>query len=117
MLVAGAGIYTAYKMYIVKTELPTVLANKYKTAYELIFNKYYVDEFYDAVVVEPIKDGSTLLWTEVDNKVVDGAVNGSAGLVAWLSAHFRKLETGFLQNYALAIVLGVVLIVGYLVGL
>ena len=42
---------------------------------------------------------------------------GSAGVVAWLSAHIRKLETGFLQNYALAIVLGVALIVGYLVGL
>ena len=48
--------------------------------------------------------------------MVDGAVNGSAGTIAWLSAHLRKLETGFLQNYALAILLGVVLIAGYLIG-
>ncbi|MBM4294930.1 MAG: NADH-quinone oxidoreductase subunit L, partial [Deltaproteobacteria bacterium] len=79
-------------------------------------NKYYVDELYDATVVEPIKSGSDFLWKGVDDKVVDGAVNGSAGMVAWLSAHLRKLETGFVQNYALAILIGVVLITGYLIG-
>ena len=117
MLVAFAGIFVAYRMYIRKPDLPAFLAQKYRVAYELIFNKYYVDEIYDMAVVEPIKDSSNFLWTGVDDKVVDGAVNGSAGVVAWLSAHIRKLETGFLQNYALAIVLGVALIVGYLVGL
>jgi NADH-quinone oxidoreductase subunit L len=117
MLVAVVGIYVAYRMYIRKPELPAVMAQKFKVAYDLIFHKYYVDEIYDMAVVEPIKDSSTFLWKGVDNQVVDGAVNGSAGVVTWLSAHFRKLETGFLQNYALAIVLGVALIVGYLVGL
>ena len=117
MLVAIAGIYVAYRMYIRKPDLPGLLVKKYRVAYELIFNKYYVDEIYDMAVVDPIKESSNFLWTGVDNKVVDGAVNGSAGVVAWLSAHIRKLETGFLQNYALAIVLGVALIVGYLVGL
>ncbi|MEW6386916.1 MAG: NADH-quinone oxidoreductase subunit L [Thermodesulfobacteriota bacterium] len=116
MAVAGAGIYTAYKMYIKQPELPTVVAEKYQTAYELLYNKYFVDEIYDAAIVEPIKEGSNFLWTGVDNQVVDGAVNGSAGVVAWLSAHLRKLETGFLQNYALAILIGVTLVVGYLVG-
>jgi NADH-quinone oxidoreductase subunit L len=52
----------------------------------------------------------------VDDKGVDGAVNGSAGIIAYLSAHLRKLETGFVQNYALAILLGVVVITGYFVG-
>ena len=64
----------------------------------------------------PLKEGSDFLWHGVDENVVDGAVNGSAGLVAWLSGHIRKLETGFVQNYALAILLGVVLIAGYLIG-
>ncbi|MEJ2226161.1 MAG: NADH-quinone oxidoreductase subunit L [Syntrophobacterales bacterium] len=117
MAVAFAGIFVAYRMYIRKPDLPAVLAKKFRVAYELVFNKYYVDEIYDMAVVEPVKESSNFLWTGVDDKVVDGAVNGSAGVVAWLSAHIRKLETGFLQNYALAIVLGVALIVGYLVGL
>jgi NADH-quinone oxidoreductase subunit L len=116
MAVAGIGIYTAYKLYMLRPDLPGWLAEKFKVPYDLIYNKYYVDQIYDTIIVEPIKDGSTLLWTEVDNKVVDGAVNGSASTVAWLSGHLRRLETGFLQNYALAIVLGVTLVVGYLLG-
>jgi NADH-quinone oxidoreductase subunit L len=117
MTVAVLGIITAYRMYIKDTEIPNKLAQKYRIAYDLIFHKYYVDEIYDMTVVEPIKESSNFLWQGVDVQVIDGTVNGSAGLVAWLSSHFRKLETGFLQNYALAIVLGVALIVGYFVGL
>jgi len=116
MAVAVAGIFTAYKMYIKRPELPTVVTEKIPTIYDLVYHKYYVDEIYDAAVVEPIKNGSDFLWHGVDEKVVDGAVNGSAGTVAWLSEHLRKLETGFLQNYALAILIGVVLIAGYLIG-
>jgi len=116
MLVAVVGIFVAYKMYIKKPELPDQVAAKYPTAYDYIYNKYYVDELYDATVVEPVKAGSDFLWLGVDDQVVDGAVNGSAGVIAWLSAHLRKLETGFVQNYALAILLGMVLITGYLIG-
>jgi NADH-quinone oxidoreductase subunit L len=116
MAVAAVGIYTAYKAYILSPDLPNLVAEKFRLVYDLVYHKYYVDEIYDTIVVEPIKEGSNLLWTEVDTKVVDGAVNGSAGTVAWLSAHLRKLETGFLQNYALAILLGLVLVAGYLIG-
>ncbi len=116
MGVAAIGIYTAYKAYILTPDLPTIVTEKFRLIYDLIYHKYYVDEIYDTIVVEPIKEGSNLLWTEVDAKVVDGAVNGSAGVVAWLSGHIRKLETGFLQNYALAILLGLVLVAGYLIG-
>ncbi|MBW1992627.1 MAG: NADH-quinone oxidoreductase subunit L [Deltaproteobacteria bacterium] len=116
LTVAAIGIYIAYKFYILNPDLPGWLAEKFRVPYDLIYNKYYVDEIYDTIVVEPVKTGSTLLWLQVDDKVVDGAVNGSAGTVAWLSAHLRHLETGFLQNYALAIVLGVALVTGYLLG-
>ncbi len=116
MAVAAVGIYPAYKFYILKPDLPTIMADKFPVLYDYIYNKYYVDELYDATVVEPTKAGSDFLWHGVDDKVVDGAVNGSAGVIAWLSAHLRKLETGFVQNYALAILVGVVLITGYLIG-
>jgi NADH-quinone oxidoreductase subunit L len=116
MAVAAAGIYTAYKMYIKRPELPEKVTQKIPVIYDLVFHKYYVDEIYDATVVEPIKNGSDFLWHGVDNNVVDGAVNGSATTIGWLSSHLRKLETGFVQNYALAILIGVVLITGYLIG-
>ncbi len=116
MAVAGVGIFIAYKCYIKKPELPDRVVAKFPVVYEYIYNKYYMDEFYDAAVVEPIKDGSNFLWHGVDETVVDGAVNGSASTVVWLSDHLRKLETGFVQTYALAILMGVVVIAGYLIG-
>jgi NADH-quinone oxidoreductase subunit L len=116
MAVAAAGIYLAYKMYMKQPELPEKVTEKIPVVYDLVYNKYYVDEIYDAAVVEPIKSGSDFLWHGMDEKVVDGAVNGSATTVGWLSSHLRKLETGFVQNYALAILIGVVLITGYLIG-
>ncbi|MBM4274230.1 MAG: NADH-quinone oxidoreductase subunit L [Deltaproteobacteria bacterium] len=116
MAVAAVGIYTAYKCYVKTPELPEKITEKFPATYDYVYNKYYVDELYDATIVEPIKQGSDFLWKGVDDKVVDGAVNGSAGTVAWLSGVLRKLETGFVQNYALAILIGVVLVTGYLIG-
>jgi NADH-quinone oxidoreductase subunit L len=116
MAVAAAGIFMAYKFYIKKPELPEVVTEKIPVIYDLVYNKYYMDEIYDATVVEPIKNGSDFLWHGVDENVIDGAVNGSATTVGWLSSHLRKLETGFVQSYALAILIGAVLVTGYLIG-
>jgi NADH-quinone oxidoreductase subunit L len=116
MAVAAAGIYMAYKFYIAKPALPEKVTEKIPVIYDLVYNKYYVDEIYDATVVEPIKNGSEFLWHGVDENIIDGAVNGSATTVGWLSSHLRKLETGFVQSYALAILIGAVLVTGYLIG-
>jgi NADH-quinone oxidoreductase subunit L len=116
MAVAASGIFLAYKFYIKKPELPQVVTEKIPVIYDLVYHKYYVDELYDATVVEPIKNGSDFLWHGVDETVIDGTVNGSATTVGWLSSHLRKLETGFVQSYALAILIGAVLVTGYLIG-
>ncbi len=116
MGVAGIGIFIAYKMYIKQPELPAQVTAKVPGLYDLIYNKYYVDEIYDATVVEPIKNGSVFLWQEADSKVIDGAVNGTASVVDRLSLVIRKLETGYVQNYALGILIGVAVITGYYLG-
>jgi len=116
MAVGLLGILLAYKMYVKQPELPGVVTAKIPALYDLVYNKYYVDEVYDATVVEPIKNGSVFLWQEVDAKVVDGAVNGSASLVTWISSVVRKVETGYVQNYALAVLVGVAIITGYYLG-
>jgi NADH-quinone oxidoreductase subunit L len=116
MGVALVGIFLAYKMYIKQPELPEKVTEKVPGLYDLIYNKYYVDELYDATVVEPIKNGSVVLWKEADSKIIDGAVNGTASFVEKLSAVIRKLETGYVQNYALGILIGVAIITGYYLG-
>jgi NADH-quinone oxidoreductase subunit L len=116
MGVAIVGIFLAYKMYIKQPELPEKVTEKVPGLYDLIYHKYYVDELYDATVVEPIKNGSVVLWKEADSKVIDGVVNGTAGFVEKLSSVIRKLETGYVQNYALGILIGVAIITGYYLG-
>ncbi|MFA4904133.1 MAG: NADH-quinone oxidoreductase subunit L [Desulfobaccales bacterium] len=116
MAVAASGIYMAYKFYMKRLDLPEKVVEKIPVVYDLVYHKYYMDEIYDATVVEPLKNGSEFLWHGVDENVIDGAINGSATTVGWLSNNLRKLETGYVQQYALAILVGVVLVTGYLIG-
>jgi len=77
-------------------------------------NKYYVDEAYDAAIVQPIRIISEEgLWRGVDVHVIDGAVNGVGEAVGGASELLRRLQTGSVRAYAASLFLGVVLIVGY----
>ncbi|HDL17865.1 MAG TPA: NADH-quinone oxidoreductase subunit L [Bacteroidetes bacterium] len=110
------GIGLAYLMYIKKTDLPGLVSRRIKPVYQLVFNKYYVDEIYNALVVQPIKNVSDyLLWKFVDVKLIDGTVNGTGYLVRFAGRSLRTIQTGFVQNYALVFILGVVLLLLYVV--
>ena len=82
--------------------------------YRLLLNKYYVDEVYDATVVQPIKIVSEEgLWRGVDARVVDGAVNGTGQIVGAMAAVLRLLQNGSVKAYAASTFLGVVAILAY----
>jgi NADH-quinone oxidoreductase subunit L len=139
-----AGILLAALFYLepFKSKLPAFLnpdtiGQKFKKIYTLMYNKYYVDELYDAMVVNPIKRLSQYCFS-FDLSVIDGIVNGAAWftrLTAWLSHKFdiyivdglvnslatlidfnsgfwRRIQTGFLQNYALIFFIGLLVLVG-----
>ncbi|HEY7912603.1 MAG TPA: NADH-quinone oxidoreductase subunit L [Blastocatellia bacterium] len=83
---------------------------------KLLEDKYYVDEVYDATVVEPVKVGSTkLLWRIIDVKIIDGAVNGAGALASKIGDIFRSLQTGLARSYVALVVLGALIIIGYFV--
>ncbi|OGW18158.1 MAG: hypothetical protein A3K09_02435 [Nitrospinae bacterium RIFCSPLOWO2_12_FULL_47_7] len=65
-----------------------------------------IDELYDATIVNPAIEGSFFLWRICDAKGVDGAVNGVAQVVGWLSNQARAYQSGFVRNYALFMVIG-----------
>jgi NADH-quinone oxidoreductase subunit L len=75
--------------------------------------KYYVDELYDAVIVQPIRRGSESIWRRFDVLVIDGIVNGLGSLTLRMSNFVRRAQTGVIQNYAAVILLGVILIIFY----
>lgn len=114
LAIAVLGILLAYRMYLKKPELADRAAERFKGLYAMIVNKYWVDEIYDRLFVAPLVGLSIFLWKFVDNILVDGTVNGVAFLFRGGSEVFKRLQTGNVQNYALSILGGIVLIVGYL---
>jgi len=114
LIIALGGLGLAYYMYLKNPSLPKRLAERLKLLYHLICNKWFVDEIYDFLFVNPIKRGSTVLWQFFDAKVVDGVVNGSAWVIQWVSSVLKRIQTGYVQNYALSILVGVGAIIFYL---
>jgi NADH-quinone oxidoreductase subunit L len=104
--IAVVGIALAHRFYVTSPDLPQRLKEKFRRAYSILFNKYYVDEIYDSVFVRPVFALAAALWRYMDALVIDGAVNGTAGAVELGSRALRRLQTGRLQNYALSIALG-----------
>jgi NADH-quinone oxidoreductase subunit L len=113
-LVALAGIGLARFLFLSQPGIAGQWAQRFAGGYRLLLNKYYVDELYDAVFVQPIKRLSTrLLWRGVDAGFIDGTVNGVGLVVRGWSAVLRRLQTGSMRAYAMSTFLGVVVIVGY----
>ena len=83
----------------------------------LLEHKYYVDEAYDAAIVQPIKVGSiNLLWKIIDVRIIDGAVNGAGHLASLFGGALRHLQSGLARSYVALVVLGALLIIGYFVS-
>jgi NADH-quinone oxidoreductase subunit L len=111
------GIAIGYLFYVVSPGLPGALARTFSVPYRWIYNKYFVDEFYDAVIVSPMVDGSrTLLWRMVDASGIDGIVNGIGRTSSGVGAILKRLQSGSIRSYAAWVVLGSILVIAY-VGL
>jgi NADH-quinone oxidoreductase subunit L len=113
VLVALSGIYIAYRLYVKEPEKPGELADKYPGLYQAVLNKYYVDEIYFSVIIIPLYRISLFLWEWFDTLIIDGIVNGIGKVFLGFGQLIRRLQTGFVQNYAFSLLLGVVLMLGY----
>lgn len=113
---AALGIYGAWRLYLKRRELIPRLVTHYNRLYTLLWNKYYVDEIYDAAIVVPaVKGSERLLWRGLDVFVIDGLVNGSAKLMAAISRFSRRIQVGVVQSYAVVFVVGIVMLLAWLV--
>lgn len=134
---AVSGIILGWFIYLGGFVKPDALASTCKPFYTLFHNKWYVDEVYGAVFVQPTQALSRVLawldynvldqvgidgvgWTTqhlsqlkswVDDHWVDGGVNATGFLVNKLGALLRRIQTGFVQNYLLVITLGFAILV------
>jgi len=106
-----AGIALAYLMYMVNPLLPRRLADAFPGAYQFLLNKWYFDELYDRIFVQPFIRLSRLLWQVGDATLIDGVPNGLATLATDGSDQVVKLQTGNLAAYAFSMLIGVVALV------
>jgi len=112
--VAIIGVLVAYGFWIKRRDLAETAARRFAPLHRLLLNKYYVDEIYDATIVQPIKVASQEgLWRWFDVRVIDGAVNGTGAVVDGSAAVLRRLQTGSVRAYAGSLFVGVVMILGY----
>lgn len=113
--IALCGIFLAYIMYIKNPALPGKFVSSFTGLWRAVFNKWYVDEIYDALVVNPTKKLGTFCWKGFDVRVVDGVVNGIGKLINAFSNVLRYTQSGFSHNYAMSMTLGVVVILAFYV--
>jgi len=111
---ALAGVVSAYYMYMVNPALPAAIKRRVEPLYTLLENKYYMDWFNENVLARGARGLGIGLWKGGDEKLIDGAlVNGSWKLVGWVSGVVRKVQTGYIYHYALAMIVGVFILISY----
>jgi NADH-quinone oxidoreductase subunit L len=105
------GIALAWLFYVAKPGLPDQLAASFGGLYKLVYNKYFVDEIYDATVVHPVVSGSReVLWKGLDVAVIDGAVNGVGNRARGIGGVLQRLQSGNIRSYAAWVLLGSVVL-------
>ncbi|MSS71284.1 MAG: NADH-quinone oxidoreductase subunit L [Candidatus Latescibacteria bacterium] len=113
VLAGLGGIFLAYRLYLAR---PYTKARAPDGAlHRLLSNKYYVDEIYNAAIVQPIKRFAMFLWDVFDSLVVDGLVNLSGLFVKAVSWIVSRIQTGRVPFYATTMVVGTVALLYYII--
>jgi NADH-quinone oxidoreductase subunit L len=110
VLVAVGGILLAVTVVLRRPAMAEELRNDYSFLYDLFLNKWWVDELYDIVVINPLRRIGGIFWTIVDGKGIDGTLHGIAGGAQYSGRFLSRLQTGFVQNYALSMAAGLVFV-------
>jgi NADH-quinone oxidoreductase subunit L len=116
-VIAGlAGIALAFWMYVARPGLADSVARiLWGIPYKAIYNKYFVDEIYGAVVVNPVVDGSrSVLWRGADVGLIDGAANGIGTAARGVGGVLRKLQSGNIRSYAVWVLAGSLIAIFFL---
>ena len=114
VVAALAGIALAFYFFLKNRAAADRVAEAFPGVHRVLEHKYYLDEIYDAAVVEPVQivseDG---LWKGVDVGVIDRMVNGVGQVVGGTSEVLRLFQTGSVRMYAASVFFGAVLVLGY----
>jgi NADH-quinone oxidoreductase subunit L len=111
------GIALATLMYVFRPGMADAFAGRVGGLYRLVYNKYFVDEMYDAALVRPLVGGSReMLWKLVDAAMIDGLVNGVAARARDVGGVLQRIQSGNIRSYATWVVFGAVMLI-FMMGL
>lgn len=114
---AIAGIITAWLFTAMYPRWSDIFVQRFKWLYTILINKYGFDKFNKIVFVDGTLDAGHACYEISDVKLIDGAmVNGSGRFIQWIAKMTRKLQTGYIYHYALAMVLGLVVMLAWYMG-
>ena len=115
---ALGGVVTAWYMYLINPAVPAALARALRPLVVLLENKYFLDWINENILARGARLLGTGLWKGGDRMLIDGLlVNGSWKLVGWISGRVRQVQSGYLYHYALAMILGIFVLMTYFVWL
>ena len=111
--IALLGIFLAWVLYLKRAQIPATLTARLPGIYNLILNKYYVDEVYGALFVIPGRKLSEFLYARFDLGIVDGLVNFVGEFVVRAGEGLKRIQTGYVRQYGFAILLSALCVLGY----
>jgi NADH-quinone oxidoreductase subunit L len=108
-VVAVIGVFIGLRLWITRAERP-------KLEWAFLRHSWYINELFDAVIGRPGTRLAEFSSTVIEDQVIDGAVNGTATLVRRTGTQLKRVQTGYVRNYALWIVVGVVVLFGFMLS-
>ena len=109
------GLFTAWMFYIKQPTWPARLAANQRPLYLFLLNKWYFDEVYNFIFVQPAKAIGRFLWKRGDGDVIDGGLNGLAmGIIPFFTRLAGKAQSGYIFTYAFAMVIGIAILVTWM---
>ena len=101
------GFIVATLFYLLLKNVPSFLSSKLSFIYNFLYNKWYFDELYNFIFVNPLKRIGNFLWLFFDKKIIDGfGPDGISSLVISISRNVSKIQTGYVYHYAFAMLIG-----------
>jgi len=113
---ALAGVLVAWLLYIKFPHVPAIFAEKLSFVHKLLLEKYYLDKINQTVFAGGTRKIGQLFWNIGDVRIIDGFfVNGTAMTVRWFSGVIRTIQSGYLYDYAFAMIIGLLLLLAIFV--
>ncbi|HID83290.1 MAG TPA: NADH-quinone oxidoreductase subunit L [Chromatiales bacterium] len=113
---AMGGLFSAWFIYLRKPEIADWAAEKFSWLHKLLLNKYWLDDFNQAVFAKGARGIGQALWSGGDRVLIDGlVVNGSAKVIGWVAGVVRHVQSGYLYHYTFAMIIGLIILLGWFV--